>query len=98
MLDGSKDAAAAGSNEPSPSGYRLSAAGLLAADFPWEGPSCTVLRILYCSTSTEILTQPADFSANQTEIQCQFRSACSMQPAGQPAARGEIAHLTRLWR
>jgi hypothetical protein len=44
MLDGSKDAAAAGSNEPSPSGYRLSAAGLLAADFrPMGGP------ILYCT-------------------------------------------------
>ena len=41
-----------------------------------------VLRILYCSTSIEILAQPADFSADQTEIQCQFRSASSMQPAG----------------
>jgi hypothetical protein len=30
----------------------------------------------------EILTQSADFSADQTEIQCQFRSASSMQPAG----------------
>ena len=39
-------------------------------------------RILYCSTSIEILTQSADFSADQTEIQCQFRSASSMQPAG----------------
>eukprot|EP01047_Picozoa_sp_COSAG01_P066289 COSAG01_NODE_9120_length_2545_cov_2.658217_2_plen_100_part_00 len=39
-------------------------------------------RILYCSTSIENLAQPADFSADQTEIQCQFRSASSMQPAG----------------
>jgi hypothetical protein len=42
------------------------------------------VRRTRCSstTSIEILAQPADFSADQTEIQCQFRSASSMQPAG----------------
>eukprot|EP01047_Picozoa_sp_COSAG01_P130407 COSAG01_NODE_59988_length_297_cov_0.656566_1_plen_89_part_10 len=36
---------------------------------------------MYGYDCTEILThQSADFSADQTEIQCQFRSASSMQP------------------
>ena len=44
-----------------------------------EGSGPAGLRILYCSTSTEILTQPADFSADQTEIQCPVQ--ISMQHA-----------------
>jgi hypothetical protein len=67
-----------------------------------QAPTCRRQRrdfVMGCSLSTyqqvvlriEILTQSADFSADQTEIQCQFRSVSSMQFGAGATATGCIS-------